>query len=57
MHASHQGIGRERCSVFYVKMVLRLIPPAVIDDGDEAMLDAAKDDLFAALPYQHCLAF
>ena len=30
MHASHQGIGRERCGVFYVKMVRRLMAPAGI---------------------------
>ena len=30
MHASHQGIGRERCAVFDVKMVWRLMAPAGI---------------------------
>jgi len=33
MHASHQGIGRERCGVFYVKMVRRLMAPAGKSDG------------------------
>src|SRR5260370_34416185 len=32
----HQGIGRERCGVFYVKAVRRLMAPAGIDGGDEA---------------------
>ena len=37
MHASHQGIGRARCGVFYVKMVRRLMTPAGINVGDEAV--------------------
>jgi len=55
----HQGIGRERCGVFYVyvKAVRRLMAPAGIDGGDEAVRNgAAQDDLFAALLYQHPLA-
>src|SRR6266403_3292535 len=57
MHASHQGIGRKRCGVFYVKMVRRLMAPAGIKGGDEAVRNgAAQDDLFAALLYQHPLA-
>jgi hypothetical protein len=57
MHASHQGIGRERCGVFYVKMVRRLMAPAGINGGDEAVRNgAARDDLFAALLYHHPLA-
>jgi len=57
MHASHQGIGRERCGVFYVKAVRRLMAPAGIGGGDEAVRNgAAQDDLFAALLYQHPLA-
>ena len=56
MHASHQGIGRERCGVFYVKMVRRLMAPAGIKGGDEAVRQrAAQDDLFAALLYKHPL--
>ena len=57
MHASNQGIGRERCGVFYVKMVWRLMAPAGIDGGDEVVRNgAAQDELFAALLYQHPLA-
>ena len=57
MHASHQGIGRARWGVFYVKMVRRLMAPAGINGGDEAVRNgAAQDDLFAALLYQHPLA-
>jgi len=57
MHASHQGIRRERCGVFYVKMVRRLMAPAGIKGGNEAVRNgAAQDDLFAALLYQHPLA-
>ena len=57
MHASHQGIGRERCGVFYVKAVRQLMAPAGIDGGDEAVRNgAAQDDLFAAFLYQHSLA-
>ena len=57
MHASHQGIGRERCGVFYGKAVRRLLTPAGIDGGDEAVRNGAtQDDLFAALLYQHSLA-
>jgi hypothetical protein len=37
IHASHQGIGRERCGVFYVKAVRPLMAPAGIDGGDEAV--------------------
>jgi hypothetical protein len=56
MHASHEGIGRERSGVFYVKAVRRLVAPAGIDGGDEAVRNgAAQDDLFAALLYQHPL--
>ena len=42
---------------FYVKAVRRLMAPAGIDGGDEAVRNgAAQDDLFAALLYQHPLA-
>src|SRR3989442_2352039 len=44
MHASHQGIGRERCGVFYVKMVWRLMAPAGIDGGDEVVRNGAAQD-------------
>jgi hypothetical protein len=57
MHASHQGIRRERSGVFYVKMVRRLMAPAGIKGGDGAVRNGAvQDDLFAALLYQHPLA-
>jgi len=57
MHASHQGIGRERSGVFYVNMVRRPMAPTGINGGDEAVRNgAAQDDLFAALLYQHPLA-
>ena len=50
----HPGIGRERCGIFYVKAVRRLMAAAGIDGGDEAVRNgAAQDDLFAALLYQH----
>jgi hypothetical protein len=42
---------------FYVKAVRRLMAPAGIDGGDEAVRNGgAQDDLFAALLYQHPLA-
>jgi hypothetical protein len=57
VHAPHRGISRERCGVFYAKAVRRLMAPAGIDGGDEAVHNgAAQDDLFAALLYQHPLA-
>ena len=57
MQASHRRIGRECCGVFCVKAVRRLMAPAGIDRGDEAVRNgAAQDDLFAALLDQHPLA-
>ena len=42
---------------FYVKAVRRLMAPAGIEGGDEAVRNgAAQDDLFAVLLYQHPLA-
>jgi hypothetical protein len=50
------GIGRERCSVFHVKMVRRLMAPAGIDGPDEVTRnETARDGLFSALLYQHPL--
>jgi hypothetical protein len=56
MHASHRGIGRERCGVFYVKAVRRLMDPLASTAAMRPRNGAAQDDLFAALLYQHPLA-
>jgi hypothetical protein len=59
MHASHQRIrARARCGVFYVEAVRRLMAPAGIDGGDEAVRNgAAQDDLFTARRFSEDLAF
>jgi hypothetical protein len=56
MHASYQGIARD-VAASSTSLVRRLMAPAGIDGGDEAVRNrAAQDDLFAALLYQHPLA-